>query len=80
MSSSILREIAALSNPTPQDFDPEDIRPEYEGSDSDSDTGIDPTAGREHYVEVRLVNESITTNEQQKQIKDCEYNIEGSEI
>ena len=49
MTSSILREIAELSNPNPQDYDPEDIVRDYESSDD----GEDVQAGREHYVPVR---------------------------
>jgi hypothetical protein len=49
-SSSILRDIAELSNPNPVDFDPEDILPDFEASDSDAADNID--TGREHYVEV----------------------------
>jgi protein AATF/BFR2 len=48
-TKSILREIAKLSNPTPQDYDPEDIAPDFEPSDSDEDNN---DAGREHYLEV----------------------------
>jgi len=51
MGSSILREIAELSNPHHVDYDPEDIAPDYQDSDSDQDE--DPTSGREHYVQVR---------------------------
>jgi hypothetical protein len=51
MSSVILREIAELSNPAPRDFDPEDIAPDFEPSDSDEVE--DGDAGREHYVSVR---------------------------
>jgi hypothetical protein len=51
MSSSILRDIAELSNPNPEDFDPEDISRDYESSDDDSAEDVD--AGREHYVDVR---------------------------
>jgi hypothetical protein len=51
MSSSILRDIAELSNPNPEDFDPEDIARDYESSDDDSAEDVD--AGREHYVDVR---------------------------
>ena len=47
---SILREIAQLSNPTPRDYDPEDIAPDFEPSDSDQENDND--AGREHYVDV----------------------------
>jgi hypothetical protein len=50
MSSSILREIAELSNPNPVDYDPEDIVPDYEASESEDE---DVDAGREHYIEVR---------------------------
>ena len=50
MSSVLLKEIAELSNPNPVDYDPEDIAPDYEPSDSDADKDED---GREHYVEVR---------------------------
>jgi len=53
MTSSVLKEIAELSNPTPHDYDPEDIAAEYEASDSDTDKEVD--AGREHYVEVGWV-------------------------
>ena len=50
MSSSILRAIAELSTPTSRDFDPEDITPDFEPSESDvEDNG---SAGREHYVHV----------------------------
>jgi hypothetical protein len=52
MKTSILREIAELSNPNPQDFDPEDIAPDFEESDSDVDEDSD--AGREHYLPVRF--------------------------
>jgi hypothetical protein len=52
MKSSILRDIAKLSNPNPQDFDPEDIAPDFEPSDSDVDEDSD--AGRGHYLPVRF--------------------------
>lgn len=52
MGSSILREIAELSNPKPLDFDPEDISRDYESSEED---GEDGEAGREHYVQVKYV-------------------------
>ena len=47
---SILQEIAELSNPTPRDYDPEDIAPDFEASDSDEEK--DDDAGREHYLDV----------------------------
>jgi hypothetical protein len=50
MTSSILKEIAELSNPNPRDFDPEALAPDYEQVDSDNER--DPSSGREHYVEV----------------------------
>ena len=50
-SSTILKEIAELSNPSALDYDPEDILPDYEASDSDEPEDVD--AGREHYVLVR---------------------------
>lgn len=50
-SSRILREIAELSNPSVLDYDPEDIVPDYEASDSVEPE--DANAGREHYVQVR---------------------------
>jgi protein AATF/BFR2 len=53
MTSSILKEIAELSNPLPKDFDPEDIVPDFESSESDFEEDAD--AGREHYVEVGWV-------------------------
>ena len=49
--SSILREIAKLSNPSGLDYDPEGILPDYE--DSDSEASGDIQAGREHFLEVR---------------------------
>jgi hypothetical protein len=52
MKSSILRDIAELSNPNPRDYDPEDIAPDFEESDSDVDEDSD--AGREHYLPVRF--------------------------
>jgi hypothetical protein len=57
MGSVLLREIAELSNPNVVDYDPEDIAPDYELSDSD--TGKDPDTGREHYVEVRYLQFSF---------------------
>jgi protein AATF/BFR2 len=54
MSSVILREIAELSNPAPRDFDPEDIAPDLESSDSEE--GEDQDTGREHYVSVRFIS------------------------
>jgi hypothetical protein len=53
MASVILREIAELSNPAPVDYDPEDIAPDYD--DSDEDVREDADTGREHYVDVRLL-------------------------
>ena len=50
-SSTILREIAELSNPSALDYDPEDIVPDYEASDPNEPEDVD--AGREHYVQVR---------------------------
>jgi hypothetical protein len=50
-SSTILRKIAELSNPTALDYDPEDIVPDYEVSDSVEPEDVN--AGREHYVQVR---------------------------
>ena len=50
MTSSILKEIAELSNPAPKDYDPEDLPNDYD--DSDSELERDENAGREHYVEV----------------------------
>jgi hypothetical protein len=61
MKSSILRDIAELSNPNPRDFDPEDIAPDFEQSESDLEDDSD--AGREHYVTVRfsLLSRSFLT-------------------
>jgi hypothetical protein len=50
-SSTILREIAELSNPSALDYDPEDLVPDYEVSESDEPEDVN--AGREHYVQVR---------------------------
>jgi hypothetical protein len=47
--SAILREIVELSNPAPKEFDPEDIVPDFEASESEED---EVEAGREHYVQV----------------------------
>jgi hypothetical protein len=47
---SILREIAELTNPTPTDFDPEDISPDFLPSESEEEENHD--SGREHYVQV----------------------------
>jgi len=47
---SILQEIAELSNPTPRDYDPEDIAPDFEASDSDEEK--DDDVRREHYLDV----------------------------
>jgi len=54
MSSSILKKIAELYDPTPRDFDPEDIAPDFEASDSDVER--DENRGREHYVDIRSVH------------------------
>ena len=50
MPSTILKEIAKLSNPNPEDFDPEDLEPDFDKSSDES--GDDEEAGREHYVSV----------------------------
>jgi protein AATF/BFR2 len=53
-SSSILREIAELSNPQNLDYDPEDIEAEYKASDDD-EVADDGDLSREHYVDVRYI-------------------------
>ena len=50
--SSILREIAQLSNPDHLDYDPEDIVPDFGESDSDPEENA-TSAARQHYVQVR---------------------------
>jgi hypothetical protein len=50
--SSILREIAQLSNPDHLDYDPEDIVPDFRESDSDPEENA-ASAGRQHYLHVR---------------------------
>jgi hypothetical protein len=53
-SSSILKEIAELSNPRYLDYDPEDIAPDYKSVSENSDQEQDDVhTGREHYVSVR---------------------------
>lgn len=54
--TSILREIAELSNPRHVDYDPEDIAPDYQDSDNDTDEQA-ATSGREHYVQVRYFSQ-----------------------
>jgi hypothetical protein len=56
MKSTLLREIAALSNPNPVDFDPEDIAPDVDISSDEAEEG-DVEAGREHYLDVRYLSE-----------------------
>ena len=52
--SSILREIAQLSNPDHLDYDPEDIVPDFGDSDSDPEENA-ASAERQHYVQVRYL-------------------------
>jgi hypothetical protein len=52
--SSILREIAQLSNPDHLDYDTEDILPDFRESDSDQEENA-ASAGRQHYVQVRYL-------------------------
>ncbi|KAK2809507.1 hypothetical protein FQN50_003775 [Emmonsiellopsis sp. PD_5] len=51
---SLAEQIAELEDPTPKDFDPEDLSDRGEGSDDQSvgDDDKDASAGREHYVAV----------------------------
>ncbi|KAF3909458.1 hypothetical protein AA313_de0202948 [Arthrobotrys entomopaga] len=54
-SLSLAEQIAQLSNPAPEEFDPESVRDPYASdNDNGSDAGseVDENAGREHYVEV----------------------------
>ncbi|KAF3917707.1 hypothetical protein ABW20_dc0100089 [Dactylellina cionopaga] len=54
-SLSLAEQVAQLSNPAPEDLDPESLQDPYASDDNDgSDDGseVDESAGREHYVEV----------------------------
>ena len=53
MVSATRKEIMGLSKLRALDFDTEDIEPDYEPSDSD--IAEEGNAGREHYVEMRLL-------------------------
>ncbi|KAK6538907.1 rRNA-processing protein bfr2 [Orbilia ellipsospora] len=54
-SLSLAEQIAQLSNPAPEEFDPESVQDPYASDgDNGSDAGseVDENVGREHYVEV----------------------------
>ncbi|KAF9887001.1 rRNA-processing protein bfr2 [Aspergillus nanangensis] len=53
MAKSLAEQIAELEDPTPKDFDPEDLdRGVSDSEEEDSDNAVDTNAGREHYQAV----------------------------
>ncbi|KAH8703092.1 putative vesicle-mediated transport protein Bfr2/Che-1 [Talaromyces proteolyticus] len=49
---SLAEQLADLDDPTPKDFDPEDLDTGHQGSDDESESEVDENAGREHYQDV----------------------------
>jgi protein AATF/BFR2 len=49
---TLAEQLAELEDPTPKDFDPEDLERAGPDSDDEGAEAADPNAGREHYQAV----------------------------